>query len=141
MIKVIDILKEGKRIKSRVYVVEQEGKQTSNTIIECDLSVEYNVYDNGDKKITGTLSPAINFKTGSSSQVIRVSNRESDTSGINKTDFEHMLGSDYIHIQGFNIFTTKESAEKYIKDLISLKVQELESEIENLKHINYVYFI
>lgn len=140
-LKIKDILKAGERTNVRVYVVEQEGKQTTNTIIECDFDFEYNVYDDGFKKISGTLHPAKIFKTGSNFQVVRVSNNESNTSGISPQDFEHMLDSDYIHIIGFNIFTTKEAAEKYVKDLVSLKIQELEAEIKQLKHIEYISFI
>jgi len=140
-LKIKDILKSGERTNLRVYVVEQENKQTVNTIIECDFDVEYNVYDDGFKKISGTLHPARIFKTGSNFQVIRVSNNKCNTSGISPEDFEHMLNSDYIHVIGFNIFSTKEAAEKYVKDLVSLRIQELEAEIKQLKHIEYISFI
>lgn len=140
-LKIKDILKAGERTKLRVYVVEQENKQTVNTIIECDFDVEYNVYDDGFKKISGTLHPAKIFKTGSNFQVIRVSNNESNTSGISPEDFEYMLKSDYIHVIGFNIFSTREAAEKYVKDLVSVRIQELEAEINQLKHIEYISFI
>lgn len=139
--KVKDILKVGERTNSRVYVVEQEGKQVTTTIMQCDFDVEYKVFARGDKVIYGTLHPARIFKTGSNFQVVRVSNDERNTSGISKAEFERMLNSDYIHITGFNIFTNKESAEIYVRNLVSLKIRELEAEIKQLKHIEYISFI
>lgn len=138
--KIKDLFPENERVDTTVYVVQHEDNEFTNTIIECKVNAELSVYATREKHLCGVLHSPVNFKNGNDKQVFRISNDTRNTNGIKPKDFDIMLNSDSFNFYNFHIYTTKEGAEQYVKCMIENKTLELEQQLKNIKHINYVYY-
>lgn len=138
--KIKDIFPENERVDRTAYVVQHEDNEFTNTIIECKVNAELSVYDTGEKHLCGILYSPVNFKNDNDKQVFRISNDTRNTNGIKPKDFDVMLNSDSFNFYDFHIYVTKEGAEQYVKCMIEKKTLELEQQLKNIKHINYVYY-
>ncbi len=136
-----DLFPENERVDTTVYVVQHNDNEYSNTIIECRVNAELSIYATGGKHLWGTLRPAAKFNRGNDMQVFRLSNDPTSTGGgMKPKDFDKMLNSDGFHFYDYYVYTTKEAAENHVKCIIENKVAELEQQLKNIKHINYVYY-